>query len=213
MTKDIVIVGAGGMAKEVAFLLKDINKDKMIWNFLGFIDEMKSDDPVIDNSCVIGNDDWLIKRRKKINVVYGLGSPSLIKKLHAIHKENKNIINPNLIHPTVLGDFKNIKMQVGNILCAGNIFTTDISIGSFNIFNLSCTFAHDSFIGNYNVFNPSTNISGCCKIDNCNLFGTGCKVLQNIEITKNVILGAGSVAYKNILESGTWVGVPAKKII
>ena len=38
MIKDIVIIGASGLAKEVSLLIQDINKDKTQWNILGFID-------------------------------------------------------------------------------------------------------------------------------------------------------------------------------
>ena len=38
MIRDIIIIGAGGLAKEVAFLIEDINKEKMLWNIKGFID-------------------------------------------------------------------------------------------------------------------------------------------------------------------------------
>ena len=37
--KKIVIIGSGGFAKEVAFLIEDINKQKQEWNFLGYIDQ------------------------------------------------------------------------------------------------------------------------------------------------------------------------------
>ena len=40
--KEIVIVGAGGLAKEVAFLIDQINHQKKQWNILGFIDSNKN---------------------------------------------------------------------------------------------------------------------------------------------------------------------------
>ena len=39
MIKDIVIVGAGGCARETAFIIEDINKENKEWNLLGFIDD------------------------------------------------------------------------------------------------------------------------------------------------------------------------------
>ena len=64
----------------------------------------------------------------------------------------------------MVGDWEQIKIGEGNIICAGNIFTTDIEIGSFNVFNLDCTVGHDTVIGSYNIINPSVNISGGVKI-------------------------------------------------
>ncbi|MCK4446575.1 MAG: transferase, partial [Candidatus Marinimicrobia bacterium] len=42
MTKDIIIIGAGGHAKEIAYLIEDINMEKKTWNLLGYIDRDKS---------------------------------------------------------------------------------------------------------------------------------------------------------------------------
>ena len=39
MIKDIVIIGSGGLAKEVALLIEEVNKKEEVWNFLGFIDK------------------------------------------------------------------------------------------------------------------------------------------------------------------------------
>lgn len=40
--------------------------------------------------------------------------------------------------------------------------------------------------------------------------GTGTQIIQGKRIGANVIIGAGSVVVKDILEAGTYVGVPAK---
>ncbi len=40
--KDIVILGSGGFAKEVAFLIEEINRSSITWNILGFITNDKS---------------------------------------------------------------------------------------------------------------------------------------------------------------------------
>ena len=37
MMKDIVIIGAGGFGREVAWLIEDINKIEPQWNILGFV--------------------------------------------------------------------------------------------------------------------------------------------------------------------------------
>ena len=39
--KDLVIVGAGGFGREVAWLVEEINEVSKEWNLVGFIDENK----------------------------------------------------------------------------------------------------------------------------------------------------------------------------
>ena len=208
--KDIVIIGSGGFAKEVAFLIKEINKTKKQWNILGYIDEeigFKS-----GGHSVYQTDNWLINTSAKLNVVFGIGSPNLIEEIYTKLKVNKNLSYPNLIHPNVTGDWGNLEMGIGNIICASNNFTTDISMGNFNIFNLDCTIGHDTKISNFNVINPSVNISGGVVIKNKVMIGTSATILQYNEICSDVIIGASSLVTKNINTKGVYIGVPVKKI-
>lgn len=205
--KDIVIIGSGGFAREVRFVLNEINRVAKTWRFIGFIDTDNEGKP-----DVIGNDQYLMEFEDELNVVFGIGSPQVIAKLVSKFKHNRNLIFPNIIHPNVIGEWSRIKLGEGNIICGGNCLTTDIEIGSFNIINLSCTVGHDARIGDYNVINPSVNVSGGVKIKNRSFFGTGAQLIHNINVDEESIIGAGSVLTKSTIGSGTYVGVPAKKI-
>lgn len=207
--KNLVILGSGGFAKEVAFLVKDINRPQQIYNFLGYIDAPNDNNIHLS---LAGDDDWLVNHNSPLCVGIGIGNPILVEKLIAKLLSNENLEFPNLIHPKAIGDWENIKMGKGNIVCAGNLFTTGIEIGSFNIFNLGCTLGHDAGIGNYNVFNPSVNLSGGIVVGDMNLVGTGAQVLQYLTLGSGIVVGAGAVVTKNLLEPGTYIGMPAKKL-
>ena len=80
--KDIVICGAGGFAREIACVINAINNKEQKWNFLGFIEA----DPALKGTSneygsIIGNDDELNNWDKPIDVVIGVGSPLLLKKI------------------------------------------------------------------------------------------------------------------------------------
>lgn len=137
----------------------------------------------------------------------------MLKKLYGRFKNNHNLVFPNLIHPSVTGDWKRIEFGEGNILTAGVNMTIDSKIGNCNIFNLACKVGHDYVIGNFNVFNPSVYLSGGLLIDDCILIGTGAQVLQYKRIFSNTIIGADAVLTKDILENGIYVGSPAKKLM
>ena len=208
--KKIVIIGSGGFAKEVAFLIDEVNKEQNIWDLLGYVDSEIGKKN--GKYSIFQNDEWLQQTNEKINVVFGIGSPLLIKSLSSLFIKNKNLSFPNVIHPNVIADWDRIKIGRGNVICASNTFTTDIQIGSFNVFNLDCTIGHDSLINNYNVINPSVNISGGVKIGNNNLIGTSATILQYLSIDNDITIGANSLVNKSIEEKGVYVGTPAKKI-
>jgi sugar O-acyltransferase (sialic acid O-acetyltransferase NeuD family) len=211
--KDIVIIGAGGFAREAAWLIEEINEESPQWNILGFVSRRINDIGEYNGKYkIVLADEFLQNIDHEIHVAIGNGSPLAIANIINNFKDNKYIRFPNLIHPSAKGDRERIRMGEGNIICAGNIFTTDIIIGSYNIFNLSCTIGHESVIGDCNVINPGTNISGWVHIGDRNVIGTGTKILEKLEIGSETTIGAGSVLTKHALKPGTYVGVPAKKI-
>lgn len=72
-----------------------------------------------------------------------------------------------------------------------------------------CKVMSDVTIG---VFGPY-NRCGAPKIGNNVFIGTGARIIGNIEIADDVVIGANSVVCKSILEKGiTVAGIPAKKV-
>ena len=78
--KDIVIIGAGGFGREIAWLIEDINKVKNEWNIVGFVDDDESvQGKDINGYKVIGNINWL--KEQELFVVNAIGNPVIKKKL------------------------------------------------------------------------------------------------------------------------------------
>lgn len=70
---------------------------------------------------------------------------------------------------------------------------------------------HDVVIEDFVTIYPSVNISGNVIIEECCELGTGAQIIQGKKIVKNAIVGAGAVVIRDINESGTYVGSPARK--
>lgn len=206
----IYIVGFGGFAREVYSHCKELedNKELCIKGFITTnIDKKEYNGiPIYDEADF----DYAGK-----NVVIGVGNPILREKIwqKIFYTFGRNVYFPNIISPrAILLNKKSINMGIGNVICAGTILTCDIKIKNFVQLNLNTTIGHDCYLGNFMTTAPGVNISGCVKAEKGTYFGTNSSVLENIHIVDDVIIGAGAVVVRDIMEKGTYVGIPAKRI-
>lgn len=210
--QDIYIVGAGGFGREVQWLIERINNVNQKFNIKGYIDDGQSG--VINGYSVIDTVEGFIKAYEnnlgKIAIVCAIGNSKIRKRVIEKFAQCSNFVFPNLIDPSVIMS-ERIELGSGNIICAGNILTVNIRIGSFNIINLDCTIGHDVIMEDYVTIYPSVNLSGATSIGNCSELGTGSQVIQGLHICSDCVIGAGAVVAKDLEEAGTYVGVPAKK--
>lgn len=206
--KDIVILGAGGFAREVTWLIEDNNTVNPEWNILGYVANESS--PLLKYP-VLGNDDWLLNYEGEISAVVCTGSADLKEKIVTKYKDKPNIHFPPIIsRHAIVGD--NVQVDDGAIICAGNILTVNAHVGKFVLINLDCTVGHEAVLGDYVTLYPSVNVSGGVTIGRNTEIGTGSAIIHEKEIGEHTIVGAGSVIVRDIPSWVTAVGVPCKPI-
>lgn len=204
------IFGTRGFAKEVELILHhNLGNNAEVF----FVAENNSEDlnSTINNRQVISEEQFFAIN-EKVECFIAVGSPAIKKKIHLKLKDKTNISFPNLIHKSAVLDERFVEMGIGNIICSNVSITTNIKIGNFVHINLNCTVGHDSVIDDYVTCSPACNISGNVIINDLTYLGTNCIIIEKKKIVSNVIIGAGSVVIRDLLEAGTYVGAPTKKI-
>lgn len=196
------ILGAGGFAKEVSWLISECNGIIPVC----YID--KQPGPVLNGLPVIDIEHLPDNVRR---VACGIGGTSKLRNKVIAQALGKKLIILRLIHPSVLNSAF-IDIGEGTIICAGNIITTNVTIGKYCQINLACTIGHDCVIGDNVIVSPGCNISGKVKIGNGAYIGTGAKILENIDIGEDAVIGAGAVVTKSIPSGMVAVGIPAKVV-
>lgn len=208
--KDLYIIGAGGFGREVAWLVERINEVTPTWSIKGFIDDNESLWGTKEDAYdVVGGCEYL-KTLGDVYAVCAVGSARVRKIIIDKFKDSK-VKFATVIDPSVIIS-KRVEIGEGTIICAGTIITVDIKIGNHVIINLDCTIGHDDVVEDFVTIYPSVNVSGNVVIGECSELGTGMQIIQGKNVAPNTIIGAGAVVVKNCLESGTYVGSPAKKI-
>lgn len=206
MNKPIIIVGTGGFAREVGTLLLD----------LGLGDQWKA---FIERDVAWKKNQELMERpvwkeseieTGKYQVVIGVSNPQVREQI--VDRLPETTEYPTLIHPSVIYS-QWVDIGKGTIICAGCILTTDIEVGNHVQLNLHTTVGHDVHIADFVTTAPAVNISGNCYIGKSVYMGTQAATKQGISISPGITLGMGAMVVKNLSEPGTYVGIPARKLL
>ena len=209
--KDLVIVGTGGVGKETALIVEDINEISQEWNLLGFIDDNKElIGKEINGYKVLGDREFLNNFDKEVYVVIAIADHCIKEEL-VKYLTNKNIQYATLIHPSVKIN-RTIYIGKGCIIYQNVIMTVNINIGNHVIISPKCGIGHDSLIEDYVTVLWNVNISGSEKIRQGVTLGSGCTIIQGLEIGRGSFVGAGAVVIRDIDESKTAVGVPTRYV-
>lgn len=105
-----------------------------------------------------------------------------------------------------------VKIGRGTFIAANTYVGPQAVVGDNVIINTGSVVEHEVEIGSHTHIAPNATICGRTKIGSNVLCGTGATIIDKIEVCDDVIIGAGAVITENIMEAGTYVGVPARKI-
>ena len=207
--KKLLIFGSGGFAREVAWLTQEINKHRSSWELFAFVD-IESSDTKINGIKVISESDAQ-KFVNKVFVVVGIGLSGIRREV-TMKLITQGFKFATLIHPSLKYDEERCSIGVGSIICAGNIFTTNIRIKDHVIINLDCTIGHDTIIEEFVTVSPGCHLSGFTTLRQNVFLGTGTVTREGIEIKENSVIGAGSVIVSDLEANILAFGNPAKQV-
>ena len=210
--KDLIIFGASGFGREVAWLVERINKIEPTWNLLGFMDDDESiQKSEINGYKVLGKTGDINKYPDAYFVIAVGASKTREKIVNGMRMVNPIVKFGTVIDPSVeKSDL--VTIGEGSIICAHTIITVNIAIGNHVIINLDCTIGHDAVLHDFVTLYPSVNVSGITDIGHAVELGTGMQIIQGKSIGDYSIVGAGAVVVKDIPARCTAVGSPAKPI-
>ena len=210
MKDKIIIIGGGDHAKVVISNIKKLDK----YEIVGYTDLINKE--LVLGVEYLGNDEVLndiIKKHKNCKAVIGVGCISVSNKRQRIYDKLKEIgfdlpviISKNAIvnEEVTIGD--------GTVVLEGAIINVGSIIGKGVIVNTSAIVEHNCKVGDFVHLTAGAILGGGVTVGDNSMIGVGAIVIQYKKICDNCLIGAGTVVTRDILITGSYFGIPAKKI-
>ena len=125
----------------------------------------------------------------------------------------KNTRYFSFIHQTALIMDSNVEIGYGSFIGAYSILTTNIKMGKHAILNRGNHIGHDCEIGDFFSAMPGSIVSGNVRIFDCVYLGNNSSIKEKLSIHSLSTIGMNAAVIKDIEQSGTYVGVPARKTL
>lgn len=211
MTKPLVILGAGGFARETLDVVDSINTISPTWDMLGYIVDLEYGQAgeIVNGKPILGGFNWL-RRHRDAYVICGVGAPEV--RYHLVKRAHEYDVKfASLVHPTVIKT-RWITLGQGVVVAAGCVISNTIHIGDHVHLNPSCTIGHDVHIDSFVSLAPGVLISGNVHLQEGAYVGTGANIIEKRIIGNWSIVGAGATVVEDVPSNTTVVGTPAKVV-
>ncbi|MBS4769564.1 acetyltransferase [Carnobacteriaceae bacterium zg-ZUI240] len=210
MKSKVAFIGAGGHADAVLPML-----NRQQYEFVGFFD----DKDIIEHSGypILGKmkDVESYLETKKIDAVFiTIGDNDKRKEIFDGLKDRYYDAFINIISECSSILTPDISIQGRGVFVGfGAFIGSKVKINDNTVVNTGALIEHHTEISSHCNIAPNATINGSCHLGEQVYVGSGSIIIQVKNICDQVTIGAGAVVVNHITEKGTYVGVPAKKII
>lgn len=203
MSKEVIIIGASGHGKVIADIIQ-LNGNIV----KGFLDDNeKIQGKLIVGFPVLGKTEDYVKY-PDCEFVIAIGDADIRKRL----ADSLDVKWHTAVHPEATVSNLDTTIGEGTVIMANAVVNPSSRIGRHCIINTGAVVEHDNVLGDFVHISPNATLAGAVTVGKMTHIGVGAAVKQVISITSDCIIGAGTVVIKDITQSGTYVGVPARKI-
>ncbi len=204
--RPLVIVGAGGHAREVALIASRSTNSFSIVGvvadavpdlaalharglpYLGRLEEAELEDALL--VVAIGSS---LARREVVSGLVGRRCGGFA-----------TVVDPDAtVAPDAL-------LGLGTVVFPQAVISTNVEIGDHSCVNSGSVVSHDASLGPYVTVSPGVLLNGAVKVGEGAFFGSGSVALPGVSVGAWATVGAGAVVTEDVGVGSTVTGVPAR---
>ncbi len=218
-TGDLLIVGAGGFARETAQAVRDVAAADVAqgrparWRLAGHLD----DDPAlhgrdVDGVPVLGGCDR-VHALPAARVVVCVGSPRdyavrarLVRRLGLPAGRYATVVHPTAV---VSGSSA---VGPGSVLLAHCVLTAAVRVGAHVAVMPHTVLTHDDEIGDFATLASGVRLGGGVRVERGAYVGAGALVREYVRVGAWSLTGMGSTVLADVPAGEVWAGSPARRL-
>lgn len=211
--RDLLLVGAGGFARETAEAVRAINARRPTWRLQGFLDDDAAlHGADVDGLPVLGAISLIGDRPDPAVVVCTahprnpFGRKRIVRRLDLPGSRYATVIHPSASIAT------STDVGPGTVLLASVVTTAAVRIGAHVGVMPGAVFTHDDVIGDYVTVGAGVRLGGGVRIEEGAYVGAGALVREDLSIGAWALIGMGAVVIRDVPPGEVWVGVPAQPL-
>ncbi|HET6893321.1 MAG TPA: acetyltransferase [Pyrinomonadaceae bacterium] len=209
--KKLIVLGAGGTARDVLSIIEDINLVEERYECIGLLD----DNPNLWRSTIQGVEVIGPIREARATgeaaLVNTLGSPRNYRARQEV-SQALGVSRYNfesIVHPTAVVS-RHAEIGMGSIIFPKVVLMANVRLGQQVLVLAHTVVNHDAVAGEFSILASGVNVSGAVQIgSNCYL-GSGSCILENVVIGDQALVGMGSMVLRDVPARTVVAGNPAK---
>jgi sugar O-acyltransferase (sialic acid O-acetyltransferase NeuD family) len=209
----LLLIGAGGFARETLELVRAVNRVAPSWDVVGLLDDdRRLHGRRIHGVSVIGPCD-AVREDPGAFVTATAASPddpmrrlNLVTRLELPAERYATLIHPAAVVP------EDARFGPGCVLHAMTVLTADVQLGAHVAVMPAVVLTHDDVVHDGVTFGAGACVAGSVTIEEGAYLGSGSLVREGLKIGAGAIIGMGAVVTRAVPAGEVWVGVPARRL-
>ncbi len=195
--KNIVIMGAGDLGKEIVWLIEDINRRSPLYSIIGFLDDdVSKTGREFYGYKVLGTIDTVYELRRKmpLGAVIAIQDGSVRKAIVDSHKEFTEW--ETIIHPTSV-IASTAYLGKGSVVFPNVTISVDSKLGDFGLYYIHAVIGNDCVFGSYVSVMSGVSISEHVAVGDGSYLAAGSCVYPHRILGRNVEVSVGATVTEN----------------